>query len=408
MVESLGSGRKAAISFIELYAYKENGHAPANLIALTRAAVADGLDTFVLAQPLPARTANALRASGAHIVTGSCLPVWLALTLHLLKLLHVALSEPRNSAKPRKPKAIQLKLLVRAMLEGLSVRAAGLTADGTIVILTASDALVSYSSRLANRAHIRVIHAVDHPEGSILRLLDSLSTNYIKQATICCPTAAVGMDVVRRYHHVAPYVQPFQVVEPDQRISDDEQRRARLHFDLASEDLVAVMIGGWQPYKDPITALAGLSMSKKNIVVIVAGYPIDAERAVSYQHERCRIIAKAGPVSPSDVRRLYAAASFSVVSRVRGEVRESGLVMDAAKFGVPLILSDNNPELVDRLHDASWARFFTAGDPASLADLLSTLDSVTPLPRPPETAPQSLGMLTPSNMVERFRNLEGG
>jgi glycosyltransferase involved in cell wall biosynthesis len=179
--------------------------------------------------------------------------------------------------------------------------------------------------------------------------------------------------------------------------------RRRLGF--APNDVVVVMIGGWQSYKDPLTALKGLSRAKTKLVVIVAGFPIDADCALQFQTSSLRVIPIVGPLDPAALRNVYATADLTVVSRVAGIARESGLVMDAAKFGVPLLMSDNDPDLVRCLADAPWVTVFSAGNPTQLAEAVDELNF--PLLRPPSTAQTVLGMLTSSEMVQAFRGARG-
>ncbi|MEU2226429.1 hypothetical protein [Streptomyces sp. NPDC018347] len=60
-----------------------------------------------------------------------------------------------------------------------------------------------------------------------------------------------------------------------------------------------------------------------------------------------RVHTVPGPVNEAVLRLVYAAAAL--VPRRPGTGKESGLVMDAARLGVPLIVSDHDPALTARL-----------------------------------------------------------
>jgi glycosyltransferase involved in cell wall biosynthesis len=99
------------------------------------------------------------------------------------------------------------------------------------------------------------------------------------------------------------------------------------------------------------------------------------------------------------LRLVYAASDAALVARHPGVGKESGLVMDAARFGVPLIVSDHDAELTARLRGQHWALTFTAGDPASLAAALHTVVCQPP-ERPGPRAPGLLGMWTAEQQAD--------
>ena len=393
------------IFFIEPYAHQRNGHSQAALVALSAAATAEGLEAFVVAlsQPLPPDIRAALSAAGATIVDRASLRGRSSRALRsgeaLLRRV-VAWEARADAAETSWP--YQTRLFARALAEAAGVRAArSLRRNGTIVILTASELLIGFSCYLAGHRHIRIVHSAHHREGRLVRATERLCAGGRARSAVWCPTAGVAAEVRRRYPDIAPEVRPFAVVEPGQRITERERAAARQRLGLAADEVVAVVIGGWQSYKDPLTAMEGLSGARTRLTVIVAGSPIDVDSALRYRTSSCRVLPFAGPLEPAAMRSLYAAATFSVVSRVAGFVTESGLVMDAAKLGVPLVMSDNDPDLVRRLAGAPWAAVFRAGDSSSLARTVDGLE--LPPPRPPDTAPALLGMLTSTQMVRAFR-----
>jgi glycosyltransferase involved in cell wall biosynthesis len=296
----------------------------------------------------------------------------------------------------------QVWLFARALGEAAAVRTARFYRnDGVIVILTSNDCLLGLSCYLGRHTHVRVLHKVHHRVGMLARAAERLCSGGRALAQAWCPTEAVAQDVRRRYPDVLPTVRTFAVVEPGERITDEERVAARRRFGLAAGDVVAVMVGGWQSHKDPLTALEGLARARTRLTVIVAGAPIDADRALALQTNSCRIRPIVGALDRRTLRAVYAAANFSVTSRVPGIATESGLVMDAARYGVPLVMSDNDPDLVRRLAGANWVAVFRAGDPSSVG---SVVDAVARSLRcPGEDAPERLGMLTSVDMVRAFR-----
>jgi glycosyltransferase involved in cell wall biosynthesis len=390
------------IFFIEPYAHERNGHAPANLVALTAAAVAEGLEPYVvLSRPLQQETRAALTAVGGKFVECSSVSDWSFQVLRRLELILRRVAAWGARTKAEAGWLYQVRLFERALSEAAAIRAARRCRDdGVIVILTANDCLVGFSCYLARHRHVRIVHGLHHREGRLVKLVERLCATGRARTVVWCPTEAVANEVRTRYPDVRPVVRTFAVVEPGQRITDDERLAERRRLCFAPNDVVVVMIGGWQSYKDPLTALKGLSRAKTKLVVIVAGFPIDTDCALQFQTNSLRVIPIVGPLDPASLRNVYATADLSVVSRVAGIARESGLVMDAVKFGVPLLMSDNDPDLVRCLADAPWVTVFSAGNPTQLAEAVDELNF--PLLRPPSTARTVLGMLTSTEMVRLF------
>jgi glycosyltransferase involved in cell wall biosynthesis len=273
------------IFFIEPYAHERNGHAPANLVALTAAAAVEGVEPFVvLSQRLPQDTRNALIAAGGNFIEYSSVCGWSSrITCGLERVLRRFVVWGTRT-RPEAAWLYQLRLFACALSEATAVRAArSFRDDGAIVILTANDCLVGLSCYLARHRHVRIVHGLHHREGHLVRAVERLCAAARVRTVIWCPTEAVAAELRSRYPDVVPQVQTFAVVEPGQRLTCDERVAARRRFGLALNDVVVVLIGGWQSYKDPLTVLEGLSRAKRKLVVIVAGFPIDAERALEFQ-----------------------------------------------------------------------------------------------------------------------------
>ncbi len=99
------------------------------------------------------------------------------------------------------------------------------------------------------------------------------------------------------------------------------------------------------------------------------------------------------------LRLVYAAADAALVARHPGVGNESGLVMDAACLGVPLIVSDHYPVLTGRLRGQPWALTFPVGAPDGLADVLHTVIRQPPV-QPGLEAPCLLGMRTADEQAD--------
>src|SRR5205807_6249904 len=91
---------------------------------------------------------------------------------------------------------------------------------------------------------------------------------------------------------------------------------------------------------------------------------------------------------------------FTIVSRMPGG-KESGVALDAISRGVPVIVSDHDPELTRKLDRQPWARVFRGGDPEALARALDTAVAEPPTSPPPDAA-AGVGMLEAERMIEAF------
>lgn len=102
---------------------------------------------------------------------------------------------------------------------------------------------------------------------------------------------------------------------------------------------------------------------------------------------------------------MYAASDAALVARRPGVAKESGLVVDAVRLGVPLIVSDHDPALTKALAGHDWARLFPTGDGTALADVLRDL-AWSPLPPPAESAAAGLGVPTAAEQTAFLTELK--
>ncbi|MDX3388322.1 hypothetical protein PV682_43850 [Streptomyces niveiscabiei] len=278
----------------------------------------------------------------------------------------------------------QVTLLSRCLAEAACVRTAHSAADGAmVVVLSASEALHSAAGLLGG-PHVRFVHEVVTAEGAFVQAVGTLTASGRNRVLLLAPTCSVRDELAARFPHLRILTRPFALADPAERITATERQRARDAFGIPESEPAVCLVGGWWPYKDIDVVDAALVRLGCPLHVIVAGAPLDSailRRWRSLPHVRLHVVGV-----PESVRSVYAAADAAVVARHPGVGKESGLVADAVRFGVPLLLSDHDPALTDRLSGQDWTRTFPAGDAGRLAALLHDL-ARTPLPRPaPDTA----------------------
>jgi glycosyltransferase involved in cell wall biosynthesis len=116
------------------------------------------------------------------------------------------------------------------------------------------------------------------------------------------------------------------------------------------------------------------------------------------------VVNLAGSVAESELRRIYAASDGALVTRTPGWPEEIGTLFDAARYGVPLIVSDHDPDLSHRLAGEPWIRLFRAGDPGDLAGALESF-AERPPPRPDGRAAERLGLSSAPETIAAFSRI---
>lgn len=160
------------------------------------------------------------------------------------------------------------------------------------------------------------------------------------------------------------------------------------------------LVGGWWPYKDIGVIDAALTLLKEPLHLVVTGIPLDEAVLARWRDlPNVRLHRMPGPVSESVLRLVYAAADAALVTRRPGVGKESGLVMDAARLGVPLVVSDHDPGLTARLSGRPWALTFTASAPDALAEALHSVIRQPP-ERPGPEASRLLGMRSAAEQAD--------
>lgn len=287
----------------------------------------------------------------------------------------------------------QVTLLTRCLTEAACLRTARHLAPqaAAVVILSASEALHGAAALLGGVPHLRFVHEVVTTEDRPVRWLGRIAFSGEKRVIVLYPTTAVHEQFTAAFPRLPGQVRPF-AVDDGRRLTDAERDGARAAFTIPADARAVCLVGGWWPYKDIATIDTALARLTTPLHVLVCGTPLD-DTALDRWHQlpHGRLHTVPGPVADEVLRLVYAAADAALVARKPGVGKESGLVMDAARLGVPLIVSAHDPELSARLAGEPWVRLFPAGDPDALAETLDHLTAEVPA-RPGPSAPGVLGM----------------
>ncbi|MFE0103310.1 hypothetical protein [Streptomyces sp. NPDC059009] len=378
---------------IEPYANRLGGHHQRTLVALAQAR----LGSLVITPHGIAREAvTALREAGARLVAspaGRRAGVLLVASRLVARLSAVGqcLFRSRRWPRPLRRLPHQVTLIARCLAEAAALRTARRLepAAEAVVILTASEALHGAAALLGGQPHLRFVHEAVTAEDAAVRLLGRLARRGEERVIALYPTQAVGEQFATAFPNLPAVVRAF-AVDDGRRLTDAERDGGRAAFGIPAAEAVVCLVGGWWPYKDIATIDAALSRLKEPLHLVVAGAPLDdsvLERWRSLPDLQLHTVP--GPVAESVLRLVYGASDAALVARHPGVGKESGLVMDAVRLGVPLVVSDHDSELTARLHGLPWALTFPAGEPDGLADALHTV-----VRQPPEhPAPEAPGLL---------------
>lgn len=395
---------------VEPHAHMLGGHWSDNLLLLAEAARNRGKPVTVASvNGIFPDTRAALERVGAATVCQAERDAVAGLYGSLARLLERCF-ELTHWVRPNSRWPYQLTLLSRCFAEAASLRLALSVLDDesspTIVVFSASDTLAGAATALSRAAHIRIVHEIVYSwEGPLLRVIEYACRRARRRVIAVCTTPAVESALRMRYPDVRSVVRPFAIVDPEMYISEDERSAARRSLGLLPKELVGAFVGGWWPTKDVRTVERALSLTREPVGILIAGSPVDEAVVQRIRHAaKGRVIVLARQLLPQELRQVYAVSNFTIVSRFQGEQKESGLVMDAARYGVPLVVSDHDPVLSERLSDHDWVRFFRAGDAAALARVLDDLVEWPPV-RPSRAVAARLGMLTGGAVIDRLERL---
>ncbi|WP_262391761.1 glycosyltransferase family 1 protein [Nocardiopsis sp. CNR-923] len=379
------------------------GHWQDALVHLAAAATGEGHQAVVVTlNGLPAHIHGILREHGAFVLTrpgGSAGRLLLSFgkTAHRVAAIARRLLPHRRSPH-------QITLVARCLIEAASLRTSRHllgSVPGVVVILTASEALHGMAYLLSRTPHLRVVHEVNTTEDRPLRALGYLAPPM--QVVAVCPTRAVEGEVRERFPELRTTTHPFALATPQERITDDERVQARRALGIPDTVPVLCLVGGWWPHKDMTTTVAALERLTQPLHVLVAGEHTDPNllhRIAAAPQVTLRTLP--GPLTSADIRQVYAASSFTAVLRHPGVGKESGLVADCARLGVPLLVSDHDPDLTRRV--SAWATVLPPRDPVALADALVQA-ATHPPPTPSPSAAEDLGLRTPRQMLALLKEL---
>ncbi|MFF8867931.1 glycosyltransferase [Streptomyces sp. NPDC015139] len=392
-----------SLVLIEPYANRLGGHHQRTLTALAQARPGS---LVIAPQGIAPEAARDLREAGARLVTAPAgLPAAVLLAVSRLAAGLCAAGQ-RVFRSPLWPRCVrrlphQVTLIARCLAEASALRTARRLESGAdvVVIMTASEALHGAAAFLGGQPHLRFVHEAVTTEDAVVRLLGRLARMGEQRVIAVYPTQAVGDQFAAAFADLPAVVGAF-AVDDGRRLSAAERDGGRAAFDIPAAEAAVCLVGGWWPYKDITVVDAALARLKEPLHLLVTGSLLDEAVLQRWRSlPGLRVHTVPGPVSDAVVRLVYAAADAALVTRHPGTGKESGLVMDAARLGVPLIVSDHDPALTARLHGQPWALTFPAGDPDALAEALHTV-----IRQPPETpgsqAPGLLGMRSAAEQAD--------
>ncbi|WP_431981926.1 glycosyltransferase [Streptomyces qinglanensis] len=388
---------------IEPYANRLGGHHQRTLAAFAHARPGS---LIIAPHGIADETVAALRGTGSRLVTAPLGRAAAVLRSASRLAARMSTAGQRVFRSRRWPCGLrrlphQVRLVARCLAEASALRCARSLEPETdvVVILTASEALHGAAALLGGQPHLRIVHEVVTTEDTAVRLLGRIAHRGEQRVIAVSPTQAVGDRLAASFPCLPGVVGSF-AVDDGRRLSTAERDGGRVAFGIPPHEAVVCLVGGWWPYKDIAVVDAALARLKESLHLVVAGSPVEEdtlERWRALPHLRLHTVP--GPVGEAVLRLVYAAADAALVTRHPGVGKESGLVMDAARLGVPLIVSDHDPALTACLSGQPWALTFPTSDPDGLADALHTVIR-QPLHNPDTEAPRLLGMRSATEQVD--------
>ena len=392
------------VGLIENFANGAAGHWGDNLVRLCKGATAAGYEPVAVAvHGVHPQVRNSLSATGALVVDRPVgllarASLWASRCLRPLQSLTYRIA-------PRSDLSARVRYASRCMAEVAALRTASRVAGEdveTIVILTASQGLAATAAGLSRTPHLRFVHYEGVPEGACLRALEKIFARSERSIVVIATNAAIESTTKERHPERTITVRSFSVADPSMYVDEGERRPARRELDIADTEFVLAMVGGWWPYRDIETVKRSLELLRRPVTLVVCGIPVrPSELEPAIARSGGRIVNLAGSVTESELRRIYAASDGSLVTRRPGWPEEVATVFDAARYGVPLIVSDHDQDLSHRLTAEPWVRLFRAGDPQDLAGTIEGFAQGLP-PRPDRGAAGRLGLRSATETIAAF------
>ena len=392
------------VGLIENFANGAAGHWGDNLVRLCNGATAAGYDPIAVAvHGVHPKVRDSLSATGAFIVDRPVgmlarASLWAS---RLLRPMHAL----TYRMAPGSDLAARVRYASRCLAEVAALRTATRVAGEdaeAIVILTASQGLAATAAGLSRTPHLRFVHYKGVPEGPCQRALERLFARRGRSIAVIATNAAIESTTKQRHPDRLLSVRSFTVADPGMYIGEHERPPARRELGIADTEFVIAMVGGWWPYRDLETVKRGLELITRPVTLVVCGIPVrPSELEPAITAGGGRVVDLAGSVTENELRRIYAASDGALVTRTPGWPEEIGTLFDAARYGVPLIMSDHDQDLSHRLTGEPWVRLFCAGDPMDLAQTLKGFADRRP-PRPDRRAAERLGLASATETITAF------
>lgn len=388
---------------IEPFAHETNGHWADSLGRLSLASSARARTVVVAPQPLASSLHQQLLSAGIAVRDP-------AISSASSRLLHVVFRVVRRAEQIARRVgsadahiAEDLWLLGVAFQEMVLLRAIRDQVEPgsrRVLVLTGSAAFLGMIATLSAVPHVRFLHDARGPRGVVARFLDRRWRSRISSMRLYCTTDSLRASLAERGVATGVRVQTFAMRADGDYLAEAERIEARTAMGIRDDQFVIGLVGGWWPAKDVDTVALALRLTSEPVHALVAGEPLRPEALASMEQAlegQLTVIDKG--LSADELRMVYACCDASVVSRWRGVTKESGLVMDAVKYGVPLIVSDHDPTLTARVAREPWALSFRAQDPGSLAEAIDKA-AVGALERPPVQAAVDFGLPTAEEVLD--------
>jgi glycosyltransferase involved in cell wall biosynthesis len=386
-----------SLTFVEPHAHARGGHWQGALSSLVGAATASGVEaTAVSVEAVDQPFREELGKLGCRCFSlqsdGSAT---LKLAVRALNRLEHAARRSRFTRSSR-----DISSLRRAILEvGLQRLAEQIGADASIV-LGAGNAFpaLTVGARRVSTPRLHVVHDVDTIHTVGLRRIYKTRSSRLAHVAWMTTTPALAEALSRQGLHAT--VLPFATRGQNDYLASSEILNARLALGIPFDRWCVGLVGGWWHDKDMETVVRAIERLPSPPAVIVAGEPLTPD-LVSRLVAKCsdRVVVMDRALSAREVREVYAASDLTIVSKRSGVVKETGVVMDAVRFGIPVLYSNHDPHLNDWLAPWLWARSFDAGTATSLADAMNEVQQ-RPLPRPTADDADRLGLQTPVEMLQ--------